>query len=121
MNKIDNFLFLAVTLHGGAQGVDTQAWTLIDRRTSTLFTSSDSTYPPTSPSVGEEAIYRLVSKGGADGFPLTLEIEGLVVVRAAELDSRKESLGKVTVALRAKIVEDETSSEAALKAGTPVS
>lgn len=93
----------------------------MDRTTSTLFPATDSKYPSTSASVGEEAIYRLVSKGGADGFPLTLEIEGLVVVKAAESASEDNSLGKVTVALRAKIVEDETSSKAALEAGTPVS
>ncbi|KAL8277947.1 hypothetical protein RQP46_009579 [Phenoliferia psychrophenolica] len=94
-----------VCLHGGDKGIDTQEWTKADRASSSLFPADDATFPTTVD--GEEAIYRLVSEAGADGFPLKIEMEGLTVVKAS----------KLAVVLRAKIIDDDV---AAAKAGTPV-
>ncbi|KAK4700007.1 Xaa-Arg dipeptidase, partial [Phenoliferia sp. Uapishka_3] len=94
-----------VCLHGGEKGIDTQEWTLVDRASSTLFPFNDATFPTTTD--GSEAIYRLVSEAGADGFPLKLEIEGLTVVEAS----------KVAVVLRARIIDGDAE---AAKKGTPV-
>ena len=92
-------------LHGGDKGIDTQEWTKVDRAGSTLFRPNDATFPTTLGS--EEAIYRLVSEAGADGFPLKTEIEGLTVVHAA----------KIAVVLRARIIDEDVE---AAKAGTPL-
>lgn len=92
-------------LHGGEKGIDTQEWTKVDRASSALFHPEDATFPTTVD--GEEAIYRLVSEAGADGFPLKLEIEALTIVRAT----------KISLVHRARIIDEDV--EASRK-GTPV-
>jgi aldose 1-epimerase len=84
-------------------------WTAISRKESALFPSSDTSFPSTSTST----IHRLISPAGSDGFPCTLEIEGLVSVSPSE----GSSTGKVTVVLRARIVDDGS---AEVQKGTPV-
>ncbi|KAM0746391.1 galactose mutarotase-like protein [Meredithblackwellia eburnea MCA 4105] len=96
-----------VFLHGGAAGFDVKEWKEIERSTSALFPENDLSFPA-SPDVNE-ALYRYVSPAGEEGFPLTLEVEGLVFA--------KKSKSTVGVVLRAKIVEDGAEG---LDKGTPV-
>lgn len=105
-----------VCLHGGATGLDTQEWTLVSRADSKLFPSDDSAFPLLDSARGDEAIYRFLSPAGTDGFPLTLEIEGLVQVKKPEEESGVAQ-GVVVVVLRAKIVEDGSDG---IEFGTPV-
>lgn len=100
-------LVSGVCLHGGPRGLDTQEWTAVSRASSALFPSADAAFPEVAGSEGKEAIYRVVSEAGSNGFPLTLEIEGLVVVKDH----------KVLVVLRAKIVDDGAKG---IAEGTPV-
>ena len=99
-----------VCLHGGATGLDTVEWARISVENSTLFSQSD-----IAQGASASAIYRYVSSDGDDGFPLGLEVEGLSTVSPGQ----GGSAGKVTVVLRAKIIE-EGADEEALNKGTPV-
>ena len=104
-------LCIGISLHGGKRGLDTEAWKLITRQSSSLFPTNDPTYPFSTDS--EEAIYSITSPHGADGFPLTLEIEGLI-----RLGTSSEDLaGEIEVVLRAKIVEDGSEG---IDRGTPI-
>ena len=100
-----------VSLHGGKRGLDTQSWKLISRDTSSLFPRDDASHPYSAES--DEAIYSHISPHGADGFPLTLEIEGLIRL----VKPSKDLAGEVEVILRAKIVEDGSKG---IEAGTPI-
>lgn len=106
----DNPPAKGVCLHGGEQGLDTLPWDPIILSESTLFSEVD---VPSSSSA--TAVYRHVSSAGTDGFPCGLEIEGFSSVSA----SSGESAGKVTVILRAKILEEGAEKGEAEK-GTPV-
>lgn len=97
-------------LHGGETGLDTLGWDKVDLTTSTLFTEAD-----ISKGASSTTIYRHVSSAGTDGFPLGLEIEGFSAVSAPEADNA----GKVTVILRARIIE-EGAEASELAQGTPV-
>jgi aldose 1-epimerase len=113
-SRADRARISGVCLHGGAKGIDTQEWTTIDRGASSVFASAlfpvdDATYPPQ----GEESIFRLVSPAGDDGFPLTLEIEGLVQVVKQGLEPT------MMVVLRARVMDDGTP-ELEMNKGTPV-
>ncbi|ORY91722.1 galactose mutarotase-like domain-containing protein [Leucosporidium creatinivorum] len=99
-----------VCLHGGETGLDTIPWDVVDLATSTLFTEAD-----VPKGASSNTIYRHVSSAGTDGFPLGLEIEGFSAVSAPEADNA----GKVTVILRARILE-EGAEASELAKGTPV-
>lgn len=103
------FLFCPVCLHGGVQGLDTVPWDTLAPGTSKLFPASEGW--PTS-----ALVHRIVSPAGTDGFPLELEIEGLVNVEAPKT-GEADVKGRVQVVLRAKIVDDGSE---AVQHGTPV-
>lgn len=124
---------LTVCLHGGSEGLDTLPWIPIARQDSTLFPLEDEDHPippppsdPGAPITESSSVHRLISPGGADGFPCSLEIEALVTVYAPEGEKGVKTvaegkdgrtLGKVKVVMRAKIRED---GDEDISKGTPV-
>ncbi|GAA6009822.1 hypothetical protein JCM11491_000828 [Sporobolomyces phaffii] len=112
----------SVCLHGGDSGFDTLPWTPINRPDSSLFPLDDPEHPlpplPSDPKVPvseANALFRLYSPAGNDGFPCTLETEALVVVEAPK--DGDDSLGLVKIVLRSQIKED---GDKDIELGTPV-
>lgn len=125
---------VTVCLHGGGSGLDTLPWIPIARADSSLFDLNDPAHPipppaadPNAPVTESSVLHRLISPGGADGFPCSLECECLTVVYAPETakgvetdveDGKKgRSLGKLKVVMRAKIRQD---GDEGIPKGTPV-
>ncbi|GAA5881954.1 hypothetical protein JCM3774_002087 [Rhodotorula dairenensis] len=123
-----------VCLHGGDSGLDTLPWIPIARADSSLFDLNDPAHPipppaadPNAPVTESSVLHRLISPGGADGFPCSLECECLTVVYAPETAKGVEtdvehgkkgrSLGKLKVVMRAKIRQD---GDEGIPKGTPV-
>lgn len=95
-----------VCLHGGEKGLDQVVWDVKPLNESKLF-SADETKE------GTAALFYHKSEAGTDGFPLTVEFEGLIAL----LPEKAGSVGSVKVTYRAKIVEEGKEEE---KVGTPV-